>query len=249
MDLGLKDKVAIVTGSARGLGAATARRLAEEGAKVVITDIQRELAEATAADLRERGLSAHCVIADVTKAADMQRLVDETAATFGSVHILVNNAGFPRDKFLVKMSEEDWDLVVGVMLKGAFLASKAVMPRMIEQGWGRVVNISSRAHFGNPTQANYSAAKAGLIGLARALSLEEGRYGITVNCVAPGFMETEMIQALDSYETIKERALKAQPVKRPGLPDDVADAVAFLVSERAGFISGEVLHVTGGRYG
>lgn len=249
MELGLKDKVAIVTGSARGLGAATARRLAEEGAKVVITDINEELAQATAAALRADGFNAHCVIANVTKADDVQRLVSETVATFGAVHILVNNAGAPRDKYLVKMSEDDWDFVISVMLKGAFLMSKAVMPHMIEQGWGRVINISSRAHFGNPTQANYSTAKAGLIGLAKALAMEEGRYGVTVNCVAPGFMETEMIQALPTYEVIKERALQMQPIKRVGRPSDIADAVAFLASERASFISGEVLHVTGGRYG
>lgn len=249
MDLGLTGKVAIITGSARGLGAATARRLAQEGAHVVITDVLREQAEATAEGLRAAGLSAHCVIADVTKASDVQRLVDEAVAKFGGVHVLVNNAGFPRDKYLVKMSEEDWDLVIGVMLKGAFLATRAVMPRMIEQGWGRVVNISSRAHFGNATQANYSAAKAGLIGMAKALAIEEGRYGITVNCVAPGFMETEMVQSLATYETIKERAIQAQPIKRVGRPDDIANAVAFLASEAAGFITGEVLHVTGGRYG
>lgn len=249
MDLGLKDKVAIVTGSARGLGAATARRLAEEGAKVVITDIQVELAQATAAALRADGLAAHCVIADITKADDVQRLVSETVAHFGGLLILVNNAGSPRDRYLVKMSEEDWDLVIDVMLKGAFLASRAVMPHLIKQGWGRVINVSSRAYLGNPTQANYSAAKAGLIGLAKALSLEEGRYGVTVNCIAPGFIETEMIQALPAYEAIKERALQAQPIKRPGRPADIADAIAFLASERAGFISGEVLHVTGGRYG
>ncbi|AMG87151.1 glucose 1-dehydrogenase [Bordetella parapertussis] len=249
MDLGLTGKVAIVTGSARGLGAATARRLAEEGAKVVITDINAELAQETARRMQDDGLAAHCIIGDVTKAADVQRLVEETVAHFGGVHILVNNAGAPRDKYLVKMSEDDWDFVMAVMLKGAFLAAKAVMPHFIEQGWGRVINISSRAHLGNPTQANYSAAKAGLIGLAKALSKEEGRYGITCNCVAPGFMETEMVQALSTYETIKEQAVAAQPIKRVGKPDDIADAVAFLASERAGFISGEVLHVTGGRYG
>lgn len=249
MDMGLKDKVAIVTGSARGLGAATARRLAEEGAKVVIADISAEQAQATAESLRAAGHAAHCVVGDITKSRDVQRLVGETLSVFGGVHILVNNAGFPRDKYLVKMTEEDWDLVMGVMLKGAFLATKAVMPHLIGQGWGRVINISSRAHLGNPTQANYSAAKAGLIGMAKALAIEEGRYGITVNCIAPGFMETEMVRALPSYETIKERAIQMQPIKRVGRPDDVADAVVFLASERAGFISGEVLHVTGGRYG
>ncbi|KWF36119.1 SDR family NAD(P)-dependent oxidoreductase [Burkholderia pseudomultivorans] len=249
MDLGLTGKVAIVTGSARGLGAATARRLAQEGASVVVTDINAELAQATTKALQDEGLAAHCIVGDITRAADVQRLVDETVAHFGGVHILVNNAGAPRDKYLVKMSEDDWDFVMTVMLKGAFLAAKAVMPHFIEQGWGRLINISSRAYLGNPTQANYSAAKAGLIGMAKALSMEEGRYGITANCVAPGFMETEMVQALPTYETIKERAVAAQPIKRVGRPDDIADAVAFLASERAGFISGEVLHVTGGRYG
>lgn len=249
MDLGIKGKTAIVTGSARGLGKAMARRLALEGANVVVTDINSELAQATAAQLKAEGLSIHCVVGDITQAQDVQRLVDETCATFGSVHILVNNAGFPRDKYLVKMSEEDWDLVMNVMLKGAFLITRAVMPKMIEQGWGRIINISSRAHLGNPTQANYSAAKAGLIGMAKALAQEEGRYGITANCVAPGFMDTEMVQALPTYEIIKERAVRTQPIKRAGQPDDVANAVAFLASECAGFISGEVIHVSGGRFG
>ncbi|MDP9112059.1 MAG: SDR family oxidoreductase [Acidobacteriota bacterium] len=249
MDLGLSGKVAIVTGSARGLGAATARRLAEEGAKIVIADIQDALARATADALRADGFAVHCVTGDVTNAADVQRLVDETVVTFGGVHILVNNAGSPRDQYLVKMSEDEWDFVIDVMLKGAFLMARAVMPKMIEQRWGRVINISSRAHLGNPTQANYSAAKAGLIGLAKALAIEEGRYGITVNCVAPGFVDTEMVQSLPTYATIKERAVQMQPIKRVGEPSDIADAVAFLASERAGFITGEVLHVTGGRYG
>lgn len=249
MDLGLRGKVAIVTGSAGGLGAATARELAREGASVVVTDIQETQARATTQALRAEGLRAHCVVADITRAADVQRLVDETVQVFGGVHVLVNNAGFPRDKYLVKMTEEDWDLVMQVMLKGSFLATRAVMPHMIEKGWGRVIHISSRAHLGNPTQANYSAAKAGLIGMAKALAQEEGRYGITVNCVAPGFMETDMVRALPTYETIRDRAIAMQPIKRAGQPEDVAKAVAFLASEAAGFISGEVLHVSGGRYG
>ncbi|MDR3474537.1 MAG: SDR family oxidoreductase, partial [Devosia sp.] len=148
-----------------------------------------------------------------------------------------------------KMSEEDWDLVLKVILKGSFLTCKAVMPHFIEQQWGRIVNISSRAYLGNPGQANYSAAKAGILGLTRALSIEEGRYNITVTAVAPGFMATEMIRALPKYELIKERAVKATPIQRVGVPTDIADAVAFLASERASYITGETLHVTGGRYG
>ena len=248
MDLGLHDKVAIVTGAARGLGAATARRLAEEGCKVVVNDVNEAVATATVKAMCDDGLDAHCVIADVTSATDVARLVDETVGRYGGVHILVNNAGFPRDGFLTKMTESDWDLVVDVILKGAFLATKAVIEHMIAQRWGRIINISSRAHLGNPGQANYSAAKAGLLGLTRALALEEGRYDVTVNAVAPGFMETEMVQALDNYEKIKERTIKGTPIQRVGRPADIADAVAFLASERAGFITGETLHVTGGRY-
>ena len=248
MDLGLTDKVAIVTGSGRGIGAATAHRLAREGAKVVITDRDPDTAAASAERLRADGHAVHCVVGDITRADDVRRLVDETVATFGAVHILVNNAGFPRDGFITKMSEEDWDLVLDVILKGAFLACKAVMPHMIAQRWGRIVNISSRAHLGNPGQANYSAAKAGIIGLTKALSLEEGRYDITVNAVAPGFVDTEMVRALPHYEQIRERTIRGTPIQRVGRPGDIADAVAFLASDCAGFITGETLHVTGGRY-
>lgn len=249
MDLGLNDKVAIVTGSARGLGAATAKRLAREGARVVVTDINADLAQATAREINEEGLKAHCIVGDITRTADVQALVDETIAVFGGVHVLVNNAGFPRDGLITRMTDDDWDLVLDVILKGSFLTCRAVMPHFIAQQWGRIVNISSRAHYGNPGQANYSAAKAGIIGLTKALSLEEGRYNITVNAVAPGFMETEMVQALPSYDLIKEKAIKSQPIRRVGHPTDIADAVAFLASECASFITGETLHVTGGRYG
>ncbi|WP_066272046.1 beta-ketoacyl-ACP reductase [Hydrogenophaga palleronii] len=249
MDLGIEGKTAIVTGSARGLGRAIARRLALEGAHVVISDIDEAKANETASELKAMGLSAHPVVTDVTRAADVQHLVDETIGIFGGVHILVNNAGIPRDRYLVEMTEDDWDVVMNVNLKGAFLMARAVMPRMIEQRWGRVIQISSRAHFGNPTQANYAAAKAGLIGMSKALAQEEGRYGVTVNCVAPGFMQTEMVEALPTYEAIRDKAVRLQPLKRVGQPDDVAHAVSFLASECASFISGEVLHVTGGRFG
>lgn len=249
MDLGLTGKVAIVTGAARGIGHAIARRLAGEGAQVVVTDVNAEGAEKAVAALRADGLTAHAVVGDISRAADCDRIVEESMAAFGGLHILCNNAGVTRDGFLTKMTEDDWDIVLAVALKGAFLLSKAAMPHLIDQRWGRIVNISSRAYLGNPGQANYSAAKAGLIGLTRSLAIEEGRYGITVNAVAPGFIATEMTMGHASYDKIKDRAIQSTPAGRVGEPEDVADAVAFLASERAGFITGETLHVTGGRYG
>lgn len=249
MDLELKDKTAIVTGSARGLGAATARRLAREGAHVVVTDIDGQGAEATAKALAENGHRAIAVRADITSGTDVDGLVATATEEFGGVHILVNNAGFPRDTLLTRMTDSDWDSVIEVILKGSFLVTRAVMPHLIEQRWGRVVNISSRSYLGNPGQANYSSAKAGILGFTRALAAEQGRYGITVNAVAPGFMETEAVRSLDHYEKIREKAVAAQPLRRTGQPEDIADAVAFLASERASFITGETLHVTGGRFG
>lgn len=248
MLLGLDDKIAIITGGARGLGAATARVLAGEGAKIALFDINAAELERTAGSLRDAGHVVTAQVCDITDAAAVDRNVAETVERFGAVHILVNNAGFPRDGYLVKQTEQDWDSVVDVILKGSFLMCRAVMPHLMQQGWGRIVNISSRAHLGNPGQANYSAAKAGILGLTRALSLESGRYGITVNAVAPGFIETEMVQSLPNYEQIKDRAIAQNPIKRVGLPDDIANAVAYLASEQASFISGETLHVTGGRY-
>lgn len=249
MDLGLNDKVALVTGSARGLGAATAWRLAREGCKVVITDISAEGANATAAAIRAEGLQAVAIVADITSREQVEALVQQTVETFGGIHVLVNNAGFPRDGLLTRMSEDDWDQVIAVILKAAYLTCKAVMPHFIEQRGGRIINISSRAYLGNPGQANYSAAKAGILGLTKALAHEEGRYNITVNAVAPGFVETEAVRSLGHFEKIKEAAINGCPLRRTGQPEDIADAVAFLASERAGFITGETLHVTGGRYG
>lgn len=248
MDLNLKGRVAIVTGSGRGIGRAAAEALAAEGAHVVITDIDAQTAAATAQAIAARGHSAIGVAADVCDAQAVEALVAQTVKAFGKVDILVNNAGFTRDKYLTKMPETDWDAVVNTILKGAFLCTKAALPSMIEQQWGRIINISSRAHLGNPGQTNYSAAKAGLIGFTRALALEQGKFNITANAIAPGFIETELVKALPTYERLRDAALARNPVPRLGRPEDIADAILFLASDRSGYITGDTLHVTGGRY-
>jgi len=248
MDLGLKGKVALLTGAGSGIGAASARALVQEGARVVVVDIVPDKAEAMAASLREAGGDAIGLAADVTNADAVAGLVDAVVARYGTVHVLLNNAGFTRDMRIGKMAEADWDAVVDVVLKGAFLCSKAVVPHMAAQNWGRVINMSSRAHLGNPGQVNYSAAKAGLLGFTRALALEEGRHLITVNAIAPGIIDTEMVKALPHYDKVRAAAEKTTPIPRMGRPEDVAAAVLFLASEHASYITGEVIHVTGGRY-
>lgn len=248
MELGLSDKAAIVTGAGSGIGAAIAARLCAEGAGVAVVDINQARAEAHAAMLCEAGGDALAIACDVTDEQSVTTMVERTTAHFGAVHILVNNAGFARDMRITKMSVADWDAVVDVTLKGAFLCSRAVMPHLIERKWGRIVNISSRAHLGNAGQANYSAAKAGIIGLTRALSLEAGRSFITVNAVAPGMVDTPLVRSLPHWEKIRESAERTTPIPRIGQPEDIADTVAFLASERAGYINGDVLHITGGRY-
>lgn len=248
MDLGLAGKVAIVTGAGSGIGAAIATRLAAEGAKVVISDINLTAAEAHAASLREKGGAAMAFKANVVEEAEVNAMVEKTVAEFGSVDILVNNAGLARDMRITKMGIDDWDVVLDVILKGAFLCTRAVIPHMTERKWGRVINISSRAHLGNPGQSNYSAAKAGIIGFTRAMSLEAGRNFITVNAVAPGMVNTPLVNALPHWDKVRENAERTTPIPRIGEPEDIADAVAFLASENAGYISGDTLHVTGGRY-
>ncbi|WP_417210572.1 SDR family NAD(P)-dependent oxidoreductase [Antarctobacter sp.] len=248
MDLGITGKTAIVTGAASGIGAGIASRLAEEGANVVVADINLPAAEAHAETIHAAGGVVLAVKANVTDADDVADMVERVVAAFGSVDILVNNAGLARDGRITKMSEEDWDLVLDVVLKGAFLCTRAVLPHMNQLKWGRIVNISSRAHLGNPGQANYSAAKAGIIGFTKAMALENGRNLITCNAVAPGMIDTPFVRAHPKWELIRDNAEKTTPVPRIGAAEDVADAVAFLVSERASYITGDVLHVTGGRY-
>jgi 3-oxoacyl-[acyl-carrier protein] reductase len=248
MDLEISGRTAVITGAAGGIGAAVALRLGYEGVNVTVADIDEGRAEQQAQRLRADGIEALAVRVDVVHAGSVGAMVEATVNRFGSVDILVNNAGFQRDMRIGKMTEDDWDSVVNVILKGAYLCAKAALPHMIEKRWGRVINMSSRAHLGNAGQANYSSAKAGLIGFTRALSLENGRFGITVNAIAPGVIDTPAIQALPHYQSVRENAEKTTPAQRLGTVEDVADAVAFLASKRAPYISGEVLHVTGGRY-
>lgn len=248
MELGLAGKTAIVTGAGSGIGAAIAVRFGAEGANVVVSDINLETAEAKAEKIRNAGGKALAVRANVIASEEVREMVEKAVAAFGSVDILVNNAGLARDARITRMSEADWDLVLDVILKGAFHCTKAVLPHMTERKWGRIINISSRAYLGNPGQANYATAKAGIIGFTRAMALENGRNFITCNAVAPGMIDTPFVREHPQFEKIRDNAVKTTPIPRIGEAEDVADAVAFLASERASYITGDLLHVTGGRY-
>jgi 3-oxoacyl-[acyl-carrier protein] reductase len=246
MDLKFDDKVVLVTGAARGIGRATAAAFHACGARVALLDMDAEAVAAAAAELGDdRAMS---VAADVVDLGQVTRAVEQIRARWHSPDILVNNAGFPKDGLLLKIAVEDWRRVVDVILVGAFNCTRATIGAMHEQQWGRVINISSRAHLGNPGQTNYSAAKAGLIGFTRALALESGRFNVTVNAIAPGFIETEGMLGLKNYDVLRERSIAKTPLNRIGKPGEIADAVLFLASDSAAFITGELLHVTGGRY-
>ncbi|MDN3242545.1 3-oxoacyl-ACP reductase FabG [Glycomyces tritici] len=247
----MTSRTAIVTGAARGIGAATARRLAADGHAVAVLDLAEEQAVATAEAINAKGGKAVGVGADVADEAAAAAAVERVAAELGPPQILVNNAGILRDNLLFKMSAGDWDAVLNVHLRGAFLMSRAVQSSMVDAGWGRIVNLSSTSALGNRGQANYAAAKAGMQGLTKTLAIELGRFGITANAVAPGFIETEMTKATADrigvpFADFLAHAAKEAPVGRVGQPEDVAAAVAYFCSEDAGFVSGQVLYVAGG---
>lgn len=219
--------------------------LAEQGASIVISDINAATAKEVAAEIEAKNGKSIAIPVNVTVADEVTKLVEQTLSSFGHIDILVNNAGITRDGLLLRMSEADWDLVLNINLKGAFICTQAVLRHMIRQRWGRIVNIASVVGLtGNAGQANYAASKAGLIGLAKTTAREVASRGITVNAVAPGFIDTGMTQKLS--ENAKQEFLKQIPLGYFGLPKDVAYAVAFLVSEEAHYITGQVINVNGG---
>ncbi|MEM0313026.1 MAG: 3-oxoacyl-[acyl-carrier-protein] reductase [Candidatus Bathyarchaeia archaeon] len=245
MDLRLNGRVAVVTGAARGIGRAIALAFAREGTKVVVNDVAD--GSAVVEEIKALGGESIFVKADVTKFQGVKAIFDRALETFERVDILVNNAGIVRDALIHKMSLEDWDAVIDVNLKGAFLCSKMAAECMMKQNYGRIINISSVvAQMGNIGQVNYAASKAGLIGLTKALALELAKYGITVNAVSPGFTRTEM--TLKVPEKILQRFIERIPLRRMAEPEEIANLVVFLASDHAGYITGQVIAINGGLY-
>lgn len=237
-------KTALITGGARGIGEATALTLAKSGCDIAIVDLDRAGAEAVAAKIRELGRRALAITSDVSIPLNAQNVVQQVKSEFDGIHVLVNNAGITRDAMLSKMTEEQWDAVIQVNLKGPFLMTQACAKEIASSGGGRIINVSSIARFGNVGQTNYSASKAGIEGMTRTWALELSRHGITVNAIAPGFIDTQMTQAVP--EPIREKFIQRIPLKRLGKPQDIAEAIAFLASDAAAYITGQCIQVDGG---
>jgi len=249
---GVQDRVALVTGAAQGIGAAIAHRLAAGGAKVGVLDLQQEAAQRVADEITVAGGTAVGLGADVSQRDQVQAAVDALVGEYGGLQILVNNAGVLRDNLLFKMSDDDWTLVMDVHLRGAFLCSQIAQKLMVEAKYGRVVCLSSTSALGNRGQANYSTAKAGLQGFTKTLAIELGPFGITANAIAPGFIETAMTKSTAerigiTIEQMREATATSVPVRRGGVPEDVANAVAFFAAEESGYVTGQVMYIDGGR--
>jgi 3-oxoacyl-[acyl-carrier protein] reductase len=247
----MPQRIAIVTGAARGIGAGTAKRLAADGMAVAVLDLEAAAGADTVAEIEKAGGTAIAVGADVSNAEQVTAAVEKVVTELGEPTVLVNNAGVTRDNLLFKLSESDWDTVIGVHLKGAFLMTRAVQGYMVNAKWGRIINLSSLSAVGNRGQANYSAAKAGLQGLTKTLAIELGKFGITVNAVAPGFVATDMTAATAarlgmSFEDFKAANATQIAVARVGEVDDIAAVISFFAREEAGYVSGQVLYAAGG---
>lgn len=238
------NKKALVTGSGRGLGAATALRLASEGCDVVINDINTENAQKTAAEVEKLGQKAIVSTHDISQFAEAQKLADDVLGSWGKIDIIVNNAGITKDALTLKMTEQQWDDVVRINLKAPFNVGKAFLPKMVEQKYGKIINLSSVSWMGNIGQANYSAAKAGILGLTHTWAIEFARYGINVNAIAPGFFETPMIESIPAE--VKEKLVQKIPLKRVGNPKEIAALVAFLASDESSYLTGQLIHLDGG---
>ena len=240
----LKERIALVTGAGQGIGRAIALKLACEGATVVINDISPS-AEKVADEIKAGGGLSTAILADVSSADDVSRMVEHIISQYNRIDILVNNAGIARDSLVMRMSEEDWDKVLAINLKSVFLCTRAVVKSMLKQRWGRIISIASVIGLiGNPGQANYASAKAGIIGFTKAIAKEVASRGITANAIAPGFIDTEMTKGLSDSQ--RQEYIKNIPLGRLGTPEDIAEAIAFLASQEAGYISGQVLTVDGG---
>jgi 3-oxoacyl-[acyl-carrier protein] reductase len=244
-------RTALVTGGGRGIGAATAMRFADEGATVVISDLDLEPAETVAAQIRSQGRPALAVACDVTERLAVEALVNRAVGEYGGLDILVTCAGILRDNLIHKMTDTDWDLVIDTHLKGTFLCAQAAQRVMVPARRGKMVFLSSNSALGNRGQVNYSAAKAGIQGIARTLAIELGPFNINVNAVAPGFIETRMTQAVAErtgidYADLKKAAAERTPLRRIGRPEDIAGVVSFLCSDDAGFVTGQTIYATGG---
>jgi len=247
----MPQRIAIVTGAARGIGAGTARRLAADGMAVGVLDLNEADGAQTVAEIEKAGGRAIAVGADVSNSDQVTAAVEKIVADLGEPTVLVNNAGVTRDNLIFKMSEADWDTVMNVHLKGAFLMTRATQQYMVAAKWGRIINLSSLSAVGNRGQVNYSAAKAGMQGFTKTLALELGRFGITANAVAPGFVATDMTAATAarlgiSFEEFQAGAAKQIPVQRVGQVEDIAHAISFFASEGAGYVSGQILYLSGG---